>query len=151
MTASKGRSNAQTLFGVHQIPSDNQIRKLLDEVEPAQVFPVFEEIFRVFEQGKHLSGFRSFQDNLLIALDGTEYFCSTKIHCQHCSTRTFKNGTTQYFHAAVTPVIVCPGNSKVIAQTLEFGSIMSVSCNTGCGSRLVKCIVQYNISGKHDV
>jgi hypothetical protein len=24
---------------------------------------------------------------LLIALDGTEYHCSRKIHCPHCSTR----------------------------------------------------------------
>ena len=28
MEGSKGKSNAQSLFGIHQIPSDNQIRNL---------------------------------------------------------------------------------------------------------------------------
>lgn len=120
MAENKGRSNSQSLFGVHQIPSDNQIRDLLDEVEPKHVFPVFCEIFRVLENSGHLSGFRSFKDNLLLAMDGTEYFCSNRIHCQHCSKRTFKNGTTQYFHAVVTPVIVCPLNRLVIPLVPEF-------------------------------
>jgi hypothetical protein len=47
---SKGKSNAQSLFGVHLIPSDNQIRDLLDSVTPEQVFPVFEDILQVLEQ-----------------------------------------------------------------------------------------------------
>ena len=52
MAHSKGHNNAQSLFGVHQIPSDNQIRDLLDDVEPAQVFAVFSEIFRALDMGK---------------------------------------------------------------------------------------------------
>jgi hypothetical protein len=35
MEQKKGRSNVQTLFGGHKIPSDNQIRDLLDEVPPS--------------------------------------------------------------------------------------------------------------------
>lgn len=35
-----GRNNAQSLFGVPQIPSDNQIRNLLDPVPPETLFPV---------------------------------------------------------------------------------------------------------------
>ena len=49
MAGRKGKSNAQSLFGVHQIPSDNQIRDLLDAVAPKHVFPVFEEILQVLE------------------------------------------------------------------------------------------------------
>jgi hypothetical protein len=50
MEGSKGKSNAQSLFGVHQIPSDNHIRDLLDPVKPEQVFAVFEEILQVLER-----------------------------------------------------------------------------------------------------
>jgi len=50
MADTKGRSNAQNLFGVHQIPSDNQIRDLLDGVEPQWVFPVFKEILQVLDE-----------------------------------------------------------------------------------------------------
>ena len=31
----KGRSNAEKLFGLREIPSDNQIRNLLDPLEPS--------------------------------------------------------------------------------------------------------------------
>ena len=105
MEGIKEKSNAQSLFGVHQIPSDNHIGSLLDLVKPEEVFPVFEKILRVLKQQGQLESFRSFADTLLIALDGTEYFGSSKIHCPHCSTRSLKSGKTNYFHSVVTPVI----------------------------------------------
>lgn len=120
MADSKGKSNAQSLFGVHQIPSDNQIRNMLDGVEPEQVFPVFEEILQVLDKQGQLDGFRSISDTLLVAMDGTEYFSSTQICCPQCSTRTLRSGETQYFHSLVTPVIVCPGQSRVIPLVPEF-------------------------------
>lgn len=120
MEGSKGKSNAQSLFGVHQIPSDNHIRDLLDSVKPEQVFPVFEEILQVLEQQGQLADFRSFANTLLIALDGTEYFGSSQVHCRQCSTRSLKSGETHYFHSVITPVIVCPGQAQVIPLVPEF-------------------------------
>jgi hypothetical protein len=117
---SKGHSNAQSLFGVHRIPSDNQIRTLLDPVKPEQVFPIFEEILQVLEQQGQLQGFRSFAGTLLMAMDGTEYFGSGQIHCPDCSTRQLKSGERRYFHSVVTPVIVCPGQAQVIPLVPEF-------------------------------
>jgi hypothetical protein len=120
MEGSKGKSNAQSLFGVHRIPSDNQIRALLDPVKPEQVFPIFEEILQALEQQGQLQSFRSFAGTLLMAIDGTEYFSSSQIHCPQCSTRQLKSGETHYFHSVVTPVIVCPGQSQVIPLVPEF-------------------------------
>ena len=120
MADSKGKSNAQSLFGVHQIPSDNHIRDLLDGVAPEQVFPVFEEILQVLDRQDQLDRFRSVSDTLLVAMDGTEYFSSTQICCPQCSMRTLRSGVTQYFHSVVTPVIVCPERSQVIPLVPEF-------------------------------
>ena len=120
MEGSKGKSNAQSLFGVHQIPSDNQIRALLDPVPPQQVFGIFEEILQMFEQQGQLQSFRSFADTLLLAMDGTEYFSSSQIHCPQCSKRTLKSGEIRYFHSVVTPVLVAPGQSQVIPLVPEF-------------------------------
>ena len=120
MAGTKGLSNAQTLFGVHQIPSDNHIRDLLDGVFPAELHPVFDEILQQLKTTQHLSSFRSFAGTLLMPLDGTEYVSSTKIHCAHCSTRLLKSGETRYFHSVVTPVIACPGRSEVIPLVPEF-------------------------------
>ena len=100
MEGSKGESNAQSLFGVHKITSDNHIRDLLDPVKPEQMFPIFEEILQVSEQQGELKSFRSFADTLLLAMDGTDYFSSSQIHCPHCSTRTLKSGETHYFHSS---------------------------------------------------
>lgn len=120
MADTKGRSNAQTLFGVHQIPSDNHIRDLLDGVSATVLYPVFDDILQLLQAREQLSSFRSFADNLLMPLDGTEYFSSTKIHCVHCSTRVLKSGETHYFHSVVTPVIACPGRAEVIPLVPEF-------------------------------
>lgn len=120
MQGSKGRNNAESLFGVHQIPTDNHIRDLLDPVNPAQVFPVFEEILQTLEHQGKLKNFRSVATTLLVAMDGTEYFSSTQIHCPGCSTRQLKSGETHYFHSVVTPVIVCPGQAQVIPLVPEF-------------------------------
>jgi hypothetical protein len=120
MEGNKGRSNAQTLFGVHQIPSDNHIRDLLDAVKPACLFPVFEQIFEGLDRAGQLERFRSFANTLLMALDGTEYFSSSQINCPQCSTRTSKSGETRSFHSVVTPVIVSPTQSQVIALVPEF-------------------------------
>ena len=120
MADTKGRSNAQSLFGVHQIPCDNQIRVLLDGVEPQCVFPVFKEILLLLDEAGHLSEMRALDDTLLVAMDGVEYFSSHTIACPHCSTQTAKDGTVRYFHAAVTPVIVSPGRSTVLPLAPEF-------------------------------
>src|SRR5664279_2355940 len=42
MHETQGKNNAQTLFGAFQIPTDNHIRSLLDAVEPAAVYPLFD-------------------------------------------------------------------------------------------------------------
>ena len=120
MEKTKGRSNAQSLFGVHKIPSDNHIRDLLDPAQPEQIFPVFEQILQMLDRERHLDKFRNFDDNLLIAIDGTEYFSSSQIHCPQCSTRTMKSGETHYFHSVVTPVVVNPQQTQVIPLIPEF-------------------------------
>jgi hypothetical protein len=117
---SKGRSNIQSLFGVHKIPSDNHIRDLLDPLKPELVAPIFEQAFQLLESRGQLNSFRGFADNLLIAIDGTEYFSSNQISCPQCSTRKLKSGEIRCFHSVVTPVIVSPNHSKVIPLVPEF-------------------------------
>ncbi len=55
-----------------------------------------------------------------LALDGTDFFSSNKIHCKCCSCAEQKNGDTLYRHIAVTPVLVAPGQEQVIVLPSEF-------------------------------
>jgi hypothetical protein len=116
----KGQNNACTLFGVEQIPCDNQIRNLLDPLPPSELNGVFLEVFESLDQHGVLANFRGLTDQLLIALDGTQYFSSTTLHCQNCLRRQTSKGQTLYYHTAITPVIVCPGRSEVIALPPEY-------------------------------
>jgi hypothetical protein len=116
----QGKDNAQTLFGVHQVPTDNHIRSLLDAVDPAEVYPMFPYIFKGLQQAGVVESYRAVGNQLLLTLDGTRYFCSQKIHCPYCSTQHHANGSVTYFHSVLTPVVVKPGCDKVIPLAPEF-------------------------------
>ena len=116
----QGHDNAQSLFGVDPIPCDNQVRQLLDPIAPRYFNPVFFEVFAHLEQEHLLDPFRVLDQQLLVSLDGTQYFSSKALHCQNCLTRQLSNGQTLYYHAAITPVVVCPGHSQVIALAPEY-------------------------------
>jgi hypothetical protein len=115
-----GRNNAQSLFGVHEIPSDNQIRNLLDPVPPETVFPRFGELSEGLYHHGFLQPFHSIGGTLLVALDGTEYFSSLNISCLNCSHRTLSNGAALHSHVALTPVIVAPGQEAVVPLAPAF-------------------------------
>jgi hypothetical protein len=116
----KGRSNVESLFEMLNIPSDNQMRRLLDPVLPKLLAPLYRMIFARLEQTGLLDRMRSHAKSLLIAIDGTEYFSSQKIDCPNCSHRELANGKTNYFHSVLTPVIVQAGNENVISLEPEF-------------------------------
>ena len=71
----QGRSNCQTLFGIGKIPSDNYIRDVLDAADPALLQPCFERIEQLLATAPLRQDFARLGDRILIAWDGTEYFC----------------------------------------------------------------------------
>ena len=120
MQQQHGTNNAHTLFGVHQIPSNNQIRNILDPVAPHTLFPLIAHIGDELYRHQHLESYRSINNTLLMAVDGTDFFGSNKIHCKSCSRAEQKNGDTLYRHTVVTPVLVSPGQERVIVLPPEF-------------------------------
>lgn len=120
MQKQKSRSNARTLFGLEKIPSDNQIRNLLDPISPDHFHVDFEWVIDELDRTGHLERFRSYQDTWLIAFDGLTYHSSTQIHCPKCSKRHDNEGTPHYYHSAITPVIVKPDCPHVLPLPPEF-------------------------------
>src|SRR6202163_1796737 len=112
-----GRSNCETLFGMSAIPSDNYIRLMLDGASPA----AFDGLFiKAIEAAGPLTPFQCLNGRVLIALDGTEHFCSRKIKCEQCSTRRRSDGGTEYFHAFLGASMVAPGHKQVLPLPPEF-------------------------------
>jgi len=115
----QGQNNAQSLFGVDQVPSDGQIRSLLDPVAPEYLAAPFWQVFEQLRDGAYLTAYQGHLGQWLCALDGTQYFSSQKIHCAQCTTRV-ANGGTYYSHSLVAPLLVAPGENRVIALEPEF-------------------------------
>lgn len=115
-----GRSNCQTLLGMAAIPSDNHIRQMLDGNSPSAFDGLFYRALEGVEAADGLSAFRRLGGRLLIALDGTEHFCSRKIGCPQCSTRRRSDGSTEYFHAFLGATVVAPGHTQVLPLPPEF-------------------------------
>jgi hypothetical protein len=115
-----GRSNCETLFGLSQIPSDNHIRAMLDPAEPTLLHPVFDAVLTELAASGGLDMFRQADGHMLIALDGTEYFRSNKLHCPQCSKRLRNSGETEYFHAMLGATLVAPGHNHVVPLEPEF-------------------------------
>jgi hypothetical protein len=111
--------NLRCVFGLVAIPSDTQTRQILDEVDPDRVRPLFKDVFRQLQRGKVLEDYVFLDGCYLVALDGVEYFCSKKVHCDHCLTRQHQNGEVSYYHQMLGAVIVHPDFPEVIPLAPE--------------------------------
>lgn len=116
----KGRDNAHTLFHVEHIPSDNQIRNLLDPIAPVHIHTVYDWVHDQLQATGELDRYRAFNGTFLIPLDGVTYFSSTQLHCEQCSQRKDAQGLVHYSHTAISPVLVRPGSSQVLPLPPEF-------------------------------
>jgi hypothetical protein len=66
MQSRSGKDNAQSIFGVEKIPSDQQIRNILDLVSANNLNVVFEKVYQFLQLGKHLKRYERLGKNLLI-------------------------------------------------------------------------------------
>jgi len=115
----RGRDNAQSLFGISRIPTDNQIRQMLDPVPPEALHPLFDQVLDALRDEGLLKDFHGVHQSTLIALDGTGYRSSAKVHGPCCSHLTPEKGPRIYFHTALTPVMVAPARPEVFALRPE--------------------------------
>lgn len=133
----RGKNNAASLFGITAIPTDPQIRTLLDTVGPEYLYPLFDQYLGILNQHGLLNQFRVGNGDLLLALDGTWSVSSTTIHCHQCST-AIHSGVTTYYHNMITPVIVAPGLPHVIPLSPEYISPQDGSDKQDCENTAAK-------------
>lgn len=114
-----GRNNAHSLFGVQRLPSDSQIRRLLDPIAPQHLGGVFWQVYAYCQATQLLDKHTGVAGNLLLALDGVQYFSSHSIHCPNC-TRVQHDEQTTYSHSLIAPVLVAPDSPLVFSLEPEF-------------------------------
>lgn len=137
MQKRKGQNNARSLFDMETIPSDGQIRNLLDPVDPGCLRLPFWQIYERLQEGHYLDDYRSVGGTLLLSFDGSQYFSSQKIHCPNCTIRVRK-GEEYYSHMVLAAILVAPGQEHVIALEPEFISPQDGHDKQDCEQEAIK-------------
>lgn len=120
LQSKQGRSNARSLFQVEEIPSDPQIRNLVDPLSCEYFREDFWYVLDELNEQQYLLRYRNELNTYAIALDGVSFFSSENISCPKCLKRTDRNGVEHFYHSAITPVFVKPGQSQVLPLPPEF-------------------------------
>ncbi len=108
------RNNLKNIFGVSNIPSDNQLREVLDKISSEALAPIFKDFYEKLRRHKHLEGYAILPNVLMCAIDGTQYHSSTSISCNSCLTKEHKTGEITYSHAVLQGVIMHPDKKQVL-------------------------------------
>lgn len=124
MEDARGQSNAQSVFRLARIPTDNCIRQNLDAVPPAALRPAFDMLRTEYRDcgGEALchgvGGLRA------VALDGTRHHSSEKIHCDNCTHAAHNRDdgaqSITYSHGSVIPVLIAPESRTAFPMAPEF-------------------------------
>src|SRR5271165_310644 len=61
--------NFRTIYGINRVPSDSQMRAVLDPVDPADLRAPFREVFRRLQRGQVLKRFVYLDGHYLLSLD----------------------------------------------------------------------------------
>jgi hypothetical protein len=112
-------SNLQQIYGLAGVPSDTQMRTILDPLQPEEIKPLFKAVFEQLEGAQGLEGMRYLGGYYLLSLDGTEYFASNKVHCDACLVKKTRKGEVSYRHQMLGGAIVHPDFKAVIPLAPE--------------------------------
>jgi len=115
----QGDSSLKNIFKIDKIPSDSQMRDILDPIGVEHLNEAFADIFAELQRGGVLKSFRFIDGDYLLAIDGTGYFSSSSISCPNCLVKKSKSGKTQFAHQAVAAVLIHPQRREVIPLAIE--------------------------------
>ncbi len=107
------------LYKLDAIASDTTMREILDGIDITHLNEAFADIFHELQRGNVLRRFVFHDNHYLLAIDGTGYFCSSKIRCPECLEHRTAGGQTKYVHQAVAAALVHPDTRTVIPLAIE--------------------------------
>ena len=137
------QSNLQRLYRIAQIPSDSQLRDILDPLDPQTLRPCFTDVFRQLQRGKALEAFTFADGHYLIATDGVQFFSSKNIHCDHCLQTKHHDGTMTYQHQMLGAVLIHPQQKVVIPLMPEPIVVQDGSTKNDCEQNALKRFLQH--------
>lgn len=107
-------NNMATIYDVKDLPSDNGLRKILDQVDSQALRQRFGDLYNWAAEHNVLDAFRDWEDHLIISVDGVEHFTSKQVSCPHCLVRHHRDGSQSNYHCMLSAALVKPGMSEVL-------------------------------------
>jgi hypothetical protein len=114
------KNNLETVFGVQKIPSDTQLRDVIDSHSNEPIMESFKHYFYEFQKEKQFEQYRFINKYFLVVLDGSEYFTSESINCKKCLVKKDKEGKKRYHHQILQSTLIHPEKREVIPLAPEF-------------------------------
>lgn len=85
-------TNLKSLYELTSVPSDSQMRAILDPVEPSALRGAFRNIITGLQRHGAMRQMQVLDGQLLVAIDGTGSFSSTNVSCKHCLHKKVSTG-----------------------------------------------------------
>ena len=148
MQQKRRRCNLGTILGVTEVPSDTQMREILDGIDPEPLRALLPRLWEKIRRAGWGTRFKTTLptgrhqgDYYTVALDGSEYFHSTKIQCGGCLRRTAAKGQVHYSHQVVAATVVRAGSHQVVPLDAEevhnTEGQLTQDCELTAGKRLI--------------
>jgi len=113
------QGNLKRVFGIQNVPSDTQLREILDPVDPDLIRPVFNTVFHQLQRGKALEPLAYYQGCYLLSIDGTGSYSSENVSSASCLEKKSRNGKISYYQQVLGAAIVHPDYREVIPLAPE--------------------------------
>jgi len=101
MEKEKGISNARSVFAIRGIPTDNQIRGVLDLIDPALLRSTFGLTVDMLKEKGVLDSFRFLEGNFFLPWMALATFSRNPSICPSCTVHHHRDGRTTYSHKRV--------------------------------------------------
>jgi hypothetical protein len=134
--------NLDQVYGVDFSCSDNALRTALDEVCPDELQAMFAFLARLLKHSKVLSSYEVGKKQLLLSIDGVEYFHSQKVCCNYCLERKDRKGELHYYHQMLVAVVVHPDHKEVFPICCEPIIQQDGSAKNDCERNAAKRLIE---------
>ena len=131
-------NNLSSTFGVSRIPRDSQFRDLIDRHDYQPILPCFADFIGRLQRFKWLQHYQIFDARYLITLDGSRYFSSELVNCEHCLTTT-KDGVTASSRPCAQSLPPGPAHDRQTASFLPLHPLQPLTENCWRALRSLDC------------
>jgi hypothetical protein len=126
MKQRRQQCNLETIFGVREVPSDTQMRDILDGVALELLRPLLPALFEKLRRAGWGKAFTTTLSSgadrgtyYTVMLDGSDYFHSTRLQCPSCVQRHDSSGQVHFRHTVVSGTVVKAGSHRVLPLDVE--------------------------------